>query len=366
MAAAVGRHSIVRKAYFMKFSRARIVVDARRTFGFTLTELLVVIAVIGVLNGLLLPAVQAARESARRMSCRNNLKQFGLSIANFESQQGHYPTSARLTAPNSSGNVNPWSAQAQVLPFLEQAALHSHIDFNQDYEQAVNIDIGGGMVAQLGAARIPTYLCPSERRDEARIENGTPTHYPLNYAVNVGEWLVFEPRTQLGGSGAFTVFRPTRAADFSDGLSNTLGAAEVKAWQPHYRNAALANDPGIPPSDQISTLGGQFKSESGHTEWIDGRCNQTGFTAAYPPNTPVLCQVNGTTYDIDWTNQQEGKSTTVPTLAAITARSYHVGGVNAMMMDGSVHWFADVVDPSVWKALSTRNGGESTRIEAAN
>jgi len=316
-----------------------------------------------MLIGLLLPAVQAARESARRSVCRNNLKQFGLAIANFESHQGHYPASARFTAPDASGNINPWSAQAQVLPFLEQEGLHSHVNFDQSYEQAANIPIGGGTVARLGAARIPTYVCPSEPRDQVRIENGAPSHYPLNYGVNVGVWLVFDPSSQRGGNGAFGVLRPTRAAEILDGLSNTLGAAEVKAWQPYYRNAGLTSDPGIPPADGIGALGGQFKSDTGHTEWIDGRCHQTGFTTAYSPNTPVLCSVNGATYDVDWTNQQEGKSTTAPTLAAVTARSYHVGGVHVMMMEGSVRWISDSIDPGLWRALSTRSGGEPAQLE---
>jgi prepilin-type processing-associated H-X9-DG protein len=245
-----------------------------------------------------------------------------------------------------------------VLPFLEQVGLHSRIDFDEGYDQAVDIHIGGGIVTQLGAARIPSYLCPTEPRDQVRVENGAFAHYPLNYAVNVGVWRVFEPDSQRSGEGAFTVRRPTQVADIHDGLSNTLGAAEVKAWQPYYRNAALASDPGIPSPGAICALGGQFKSETGHTEWIDGRCHQTGFTTACTPNTPVLCEISGKTYDVDWTNQQEGTSTTVPTLAAITARSYHAGGINAMMMDGSVHWISNSIDLGVWRSLSTRNGGE--------
>ena len=331
---------------------------AKRRPAFTLIELLVVIAIIGLMIGLLLPAVQQAREAARRTSCRNNLRQLGLAVAQFELYFKHYPPSARLTAPDVNGNLNPWSAQAQVLPYLEQAGLHSRIDFTRGYEEAVNIEIGGEVVGRLGAARIPVYLCPNEQRDQVRIENGIPANYPLSYGVNGGVWLVWDPRTQRGGSGAFTPFRPTTPADLSDGLSNTLGLAEIKAWQPHYRNAALAADPGIPPPDALCALGGQFKPETGHTEWIDGRAHQTGFTAAYTPNTKVPCEVAGKKYDVDWTNQQEGKSTTVSTFAAVTARSYHAGGVHATRMDGSVHWVADHVEPAVWRALSTRAGGE--------
>ncbi len=319
--------------------------------GFSLVELLVVITIIGILIGLLLPAVQAARESARRMACRNNLKQLALAVANFESQQRQYPPSGLPTVPDGSGSINPWSAQAMVLPFLEQSGLYTAIDFKQSYEIATN--------AWLRAIRVPTYVCPSEVRDQARLSSsGVPEHYPLNYAVNLGAWFVYNPQTQQGGSGSFCFGGRTTAADIRDGLSSTLLAAEVKAWQPYYRNAALSSDPGMPSPSAVCSLGGQFKLDSGHTEWVDGRVHQNGFTAAFPPNTQVLCQVNGASYDVDWTNQQEGKSNSIPTFAAVTSRSYHSGGIHAARMDGSVHWVSDSIDGNVWRALATRAGNE--------
>jgi type II secretory pathway pseudopilin PulG len=323
-----------------------------------LVELLVVMAIIGLLVGLLLPAVQAARESARRASCANNLRQIGLALHNFESQARQFPAAARFPRPDTSGNLDPWSAQAQLLPFLEQVNLSSRIDFDQSYELATNLVIGGGTVAKLSAARVPTYLCPDELRDQVRLESGVPTHYPLNYAVNQGVWFVYDPRTRAAGAGAFCTGQALAPADFRDGLSQTLALAEVKGWQPYLRNAALASDPGLPAPDQLCGLAGQFKSESGHTEWVDGRVHQVGFTAAYPPNTKVPCTLGGVAYGIDWTNQQEGKSPTVPTWAAVTSRSYHPSGVNGAMMDGAVRWFAETIDPAVWRALATRAGGE--------
>lgn len=337
-------------------------IHMRRRRGFTLIELLVVIAIIGLLIGILLPAVQATREAARRTSCLNNLRQIGVALANFETQQRHFPTSTLFTAPTSGGEIDPWSAQAQLLPFLEQAGLNSQIDFGQSYELALNIDLGGGVVKSLGAARIPSYVCPSELRDLAQWEGGIAATYPVNYGVNLGVWFVFDPVSQKGGNGAFTVLRPTRASDIVDGLSNTLAVAEVRAWQPYYRNAALASDPGIPPASGLDALGGEFKTEAGHAEWVDGRSHQTGFTTAYAPNTRVPSQVSGVTYDVDWTNQQEGKSATVSTFAAITARSYHPQGVNVMMLDGSAHWVSDSIDLAVWRGLSTRNGAENVQI----
>ena len=328
---------------------------------FTLVELLVVMAILGVLVALLLPAVQSAREAARRAHCTNNLRQIGLALHNFESQMRQFPPGGRPALPDASGQISYWSVQAQILPFLEQANLGSHIDFTQSYDLATNINLGGGVVAKLSAARVPTYLCPDEIRDEVRYENGVPAHYPINYAVNRGVWLVHDPRTLGIGDGAFGMERPLGPADFRDGLSQTVALAEVRAWQPHFRNAGLAADPGLPgDSTGLCGLGGQFKSDSGHTEWVDARVHQTGFTATFGPNTKALCTISGSVRDVDWTNQQEGKSATTPTWAAVTARSYHPAGINIALMDGSVRWVADTIELGVWRAMITRAGGEPT------
>ena len=113
----------------------------------------------------------------------------------------------------------------------------------------------------------------------------------------------------------------------------------------------------LSPSD-ICSLGGVFKPDSGHTEWVDGRSHQTGVTTVFGPNTEVLCNVGGVEYDVDWTNQQEGLSATVATYAAVTARSHHPGVVNALLMDGSVRAFSETIDRQLWQELSTRNGNE--------
>lgn len=326
---------------------------------FSLIELLVVMVIIAMLIALLVPGINRAREAGRRASCQNNLKQMGLAIANHEAQQRKYPTSWKVTLPDAAGNIAGWSAQAQILPHLEQGGLFSKIDFSVGYNNAVPITTADGVATRLSAMRIPTYLCPSERRDEAKITSGLPSDYPANYAVNLGTWFVYDPTTGTGGNGAFYPKGQLTAAHFRDGLSQTLCAAEVKAWQPVYRNAGRGLGETIltSPSD-VCGFGGTFSSTSGHTEWIDGRANQTGFTTTFRPNTLVACSDSGATYDVDLTNQQEGKSTSIPTYAAITARSYHDGGVNALLMDGSVRMFANDIDLNVWRAYSTRAGEE--------
>jgi prepilin-type processing-associated H-X9-DG protein len=188
-----------------------------------------------------------------------------------------------------------------------------------------------------------------------------PEHYPLNYAANAGIWFVYDPATGIGGPGAFQPDREFAPAAFLDGLSNTVAMAEVKAYNPYFRNAALT-DPPLPQPSDVCGLGGEFKSNSGHTEWVDGRTHQTAVTASYTPNTEVLCNQGGTLYDVDWTNQQEGKSPTVKTYAAVTSRSYHPNGVQVVMMDGSVHFVPDEVQLLVWRALFTRDGGEAAQL----
>jgi prepilin-type N-terminal cleavage/methylation domain-containing protein len=333
-----------------------------RNKAFTLVELLVVIAIIGILIAMLLPAVQQVREAARRVTCGNNLRQLALATLNYESAHMKFPASWLPAGDPATGSVDGWSAQAQILPFLEQANLHSEIDFNISYNATPKINLGGNLV-DLASARVETYLCPSEINDQVRVDSSTgePIHYPLNYVVNLGEWFVFDPTTRETGAGSISVMRKQRIGSITDGTSNTLMFGEVKAYTPYFRNAAMAGDVTI-PSDAMAVagMGGDFKTSSGHTEWVDGRAHQTGMTSVFTPNTFVPYDDGSRIYDVDWTNQQEGKSLTARTYAAVTARSFHPGGVNTVRVDGSVHFVNDSISLDSWRALSTRNGGEVT------
>lgn len=162
------------------------------------------------------------------------------------------------------------------------------------------------------------------------------------------------------GSGVFVVNQAMRLASLTDGTTNTLGMSEVKAFTPYLRdggNPATAAWVPSQPGD-IALFGGEFKSDSGHTEWVDARTHQTGFTTTFSPNQIVPYQSNGITYDIDFNSMREGRSTTLPTYAVVTSRSYHSGGVNSLLMDGSVRFVAQTIERNVWRALGTRDSGE--------
>ena len=199
--------------------------------GFTLVELLVVMIIISMLIGLLIPAVQKAREAARRASCGNNLKQIQIAVTAYEAAHKVYPSSWKSTpAVVGSDNINGWSAQAILLPYIEQSTLYDKVDFQLDYTLAPNIVTADGAVTQLSAMRIPTYLCPSESKDEVRFSGGVPKHYPLNYAANLGVWFVFDPDTKRGGKGAFYPDSKLKAGDFKDW--------DVASW--HLVHASVA------------------------------------------------------------------------------------------------------------------------------
>ncbi len=333
----------------------------RPLHGFTLIELLVVIAIIGILISLLLPAVQAAREAARRTSCHNNLKQLGLAVNNFQASIGIFPPSFVMGDVIATNNGS-WSIHGRLLPYLEQGNAFSAVRLDEGWDSAANKASG------VPTMRIPAIICPSEINDTVRLDSsGNPNVYPQNYGFNFGTWLVYDPQTQQGGDGSFFVNSRLTPGQFRDGLSKTLCAAEVKAFTPYFRNTA---DPGptLPSSPAVLAgfaAGAQFKlgpttnDNTGHTEWPDGRVHHSGITTVFTPNTEVRYDhTDGQLYDIDYNSLQEGKSATQPTYAAVTARSYHPGVVNAVMMDGSARSVSDNIELQVWRAMSTRDGGE--------
>ncbi len=321
---------------------------------FTLVEVLVVIAVVGTLIALLIPAVQQAREAARRLQCQNNLRQIGLAVHNYQAASSVFPPSFCIRPGTTLGRNNgSWSIHGRLLPYLEQ---------ENAYRQ-VRLDIAWD--AQLGTGvptlHVPIYVCPSELNDTARVDaSGNPYTHPQNYGFNFGTWLVYDP-SRIGPAG------------LKDGASYTLGATEVKAFTSYFRNTA---DPGpaapTSPGDLAPlALGADFKlgprmnQNTGHTEWCDGRVHHSGVTTVFTPNASVgYVHRDGHTYDVDYNSQQEGRSATQPTYAAVTARSYHPRSVNALLMDGSAKPIGDGIALEVWRALGTRQGREHVPEDA--
>jgi prepilin-type N-terminal cleavage/methylation domain-containing protein len=328
---------------------------------FTIVELLVVISIIGMLIALVLPAVEASREAARRTACTNNLRQLALATTTFQSGFGVFPPSRTwdMAVGDTGGD---WSVQTRVLPYLEEGNIYRYINFSQSASSVLGPD-GNPLQTQ----RIPTLICPSETHDTMYLTKANIlASYPLDYAANLGTWLVYNPVNNAGGSGSFFPNAKLSPAQFTDGLSNTLMFAEVKAFTPYLSGAGIATMPPIPTNPAtISTFGGTpdmgpaLSENSGHVNWGDGTAAQTGFTATFQPNRSVPYTYDGMQYDVDFTNMLEGTSSTIPTFACITPRSDHHNCVNVAYMDGSIHSITSSVNIKVWQALATRSGGES-------
>jgi prepilin-type N-terminal cleavage/methylation domain-containing protein/prepilin-type processing-associated H-X9-DG protein len=336
--------------------------------GFTLIELLVVIAIIALLIALLLPAVQSAREAARRIQCTNNLKQVGLAFFNYESSNGVLPPSM---CSSGTGNtvtwINGWSALARILPFSEQGNLFNAANmflWKEDPQSSTAI-----------SQNISFFLCPSEVRPQVSTHD-----YGLSgvnsYGINQGDWFVWGGFNGPQNRNAFGMNRARRLAEFADGLSQTLLAAEVKTYQPASNcqthplpsvtdpnniPSPFANPYTVAPEYDNGTCITQNQFEF-HTEWSDGNAHAGGFTTAWPPNKVILgrSMYLGMDLDLNGMNEELGG----PTFAAVNSRSWHPGGVNVLLGDGSVRFIKSSVDGMVWRGLGTVAGSEVISADA--
>ncbi len=334
--------------------------------GFTLIELLVVIAIIGILISLLLPAVQAAREAARRIQCTNNLKQIGLALHNYHGTHNALPIGCIVTR-DSAGNplFGGWGPLARILPYIEGQNQYNACNFSLKNETPENITAMGLVTA--------TFLCPSDPSTGKVFVDDGVNRANTNYGMNRGDWYVWgglvskqAPRAPFRTNESFPF------SSFTDGLSSTMVVAEVKCGFPYLRNCsglvyAPLNSTPIPGTDASAAMIAQYtscsggiaeiKPEAGHAEWEDGNVNQSGFTTAWTPNKKTPGQFGGISYpDVDLIaiREEEGG----PTFAAVTSRSFHPGGVNVLLGDGSVRFLKDTINGSVWRALGSPGGGE--------
>lgn len=304
--------------------------SARRAF--TLVELLVVIAIIGILIALLLPAVQAAREAARRTQCTNNLKQLGIAMQNYHDIYRTLPVGAYSCC---------WGTwKVALLPYIEQLALRQKYDDNNKYGVPVdNARYGHAVNLPVTTTRIPAYQCPSDTPNPntfiARITSD-------NYAVNYGNTGVGQQSNLNGvifGGAPFRDYgsKTTPAVSFKfrdirDGLSNTLMVAEV--------------------------LQGIGRDLRGFSWWGDA----SGFETYLSPNSS-LPDVIYTTYYCNNQPQQNLPCIGTPTASQpsmFASRSRHPAGVQVAMCDGSARFIPDSIALYLWQVLSTTHGGEKS------
>lgn len=332
--------------------------DRSRMRGFTLIELLVVIAIIAVLIALLLPAVQSAREAARRMHCVNNLKQIGLGLANYESSNGCLPMSSILKYRNVTDKdpyfKSYWSVVGRIAAYFEQGSLYNGINFSFKSSEPPNDTAANTSISIL--------LCPSDPLIDPGANGGQKA--VMCYGATMGDWFVWFK----GGPSSrapFGVNDCRRYSQFVDGLSNTMVFAECQIE--HYQFRSCSNSAFTPsqspttaemPALIISLAPTCNMSRSGnksHTSWANGNLFNSGMTTALTPNAKVVVPGFGPyNWDLDTTDESDGG----PIYAALTADSYHPGGVNILLGDGSVRFAKNSIDGMSWRALSTIAGGE--------
>jgi prepilin-type N-terminal cleavage/methylation domain-containing protein/prepilin-type processing-associated H-X9-DG protein len=286
-----------------------------RRLGFTLVELLVVIAIIGVLVALLLPAVQSARESARRMSCQNNIRQIAIAVHNYHDVQKSLPPASTNSALSGS------SGFAAILPFIEQASLYSQYDFAKGNSDPANL--------QAVSQRIKTYICPScfFARKVPSGDCDANSRAPGTYAFSVGTGDPYgvSGSTGLQTNGAIMTAgsQLTNFATITDGTSNTFLAGEAH-WG--FRDYTFTS----------GNCTGQVRG--GFSYWSSPYPLATAFSTKGTFNPQSM---NG------------------DSLRLYNFRSSHVNGVNMTMVDGSVQFITTNIDHATLDALATRDGGET-------
>jgi len=348
--------------------------SSSRPRGFTLIELLVVIAIIAVLIALLLPAVQAAREAGRRSQCINNLKQIGLALHNYHQTHDVFPMAGTTAAwaPNgSTDNWSNWSAQALMLPYLEQTAVYNSINFNIT---AVRGDNNLQLMNTTGLrSKIASFLCPSDGNSGTSNIN--------NYLNSKGT-----TTSQLPGTttGMFAYNNSYGLRGVADGSSNTIAFGESLVGDPinspkkRANSTVNATDPGgasvTDPSTTTTgmqsvvaglqacttkfvsnTLNGADQKNNKGQYWGWGTDSMAGFNTIVPPNS--------TTYP--WGSCRFGCGGCGPDSSNfINAQSSHSGGCNFLFADGSVKFIKDSIAMATYWAIGTRSNGEVVSADA--
>lgn len=318
--------------------------------GFTIVELVVVIAMIGLLVGLLLPAVQSAREAARRAACTNNLRQLSLALHQYQSMAGVFPpycitSILPYAAPSGAVFLSKASVQTVLLPHLEQAPLYSSINFSVPF---FNTPVSPGFPENVTVSQVvlDVFLCPSD------FLTPQQNYGPVNFRANAG--LCGACAVENGRDSGLFTSRGASPAHITDGLSNTLGFAEklvgtrpnavfdpLRDWvymlDIPQDGRVLSPDDWIHRCEHPPAIDRDLDSSG--SSWLIGDNPATLFYVAAPPNSPLS----------DCATHISG---------VLSARSMHPGGVNVSMADGSVRFIREGIAVGVWRALGTRAGGE--------
>jgi prepilin-type N-terminal cleavage/methylation domain-containing protein/prepilin-type processing-associated H-X9-DG protein len=372
---------------------------------FTLIELLVVIAIIAVLIALLLPAVQSAREAARRIQCTNNLKQIGLGLFNYESGNSCFPPSGESTNFNT---ANPpttfavtqfvdggWNAMARILPYMEGNTSFNALNFNVDYNEATGMNFTGASTV------VASFLCPSSTRQPDGGNDGIDPSDPITSTFQRGYgYNDYGPTcyTDIRPPGAAVIDTNTYAAtpnrdqgyrangllkqgkttvgEITDGTSNTIAFGEDAGRDPRYISpysegyyngtilrVAGTTAPGLGPADGMPAARRYWRwAEPDASYGVSGQPNNKfrpdnqGTDWPTPPGTsnssPTIGKFNsGTTAGNNAGNNDE-------------IASFHAGGANCLFGDGSVHFIRDTIDLGTLRALVTLNGSEVISSDA--
>ena len=330
--------------------------------GFTLVELLVVVAIIGTLIGLLLPAVQSAREAGRRMNCGNNLRQIALAAANHESARGRYPIGSESRQwderPEFPHQFFRWSVLAHLSPYYEEEALLRSLDLTVPLYTGLTPDSIARQNKPIVRLQVPLFLCPSDV--QSRVSD---TFGPTNYAGCTGSGI--GGGTPFEVDGIYGINSRTTPAAIRDGLSKTLMFSEsiLGSGPVATRSAAgLAPDTGygfvfVTPLTEAACSRPfyyNFTDLRGFS-WANGEYRTTLYNHARQPNADTFDCLAALMTTADPARMYAGYGWR-------TARSRHPGGVNAAAADGSVHFISDNIDAGVWQGLATRSGGEPVAV----
>jgi prepilin-type N-terminal cleavage/methylation domain-containing protein/prepilin-type processing-associated H-X9-DG protein len=336
--------------------------ERRRTVtarsGFTLIEMLVVVSIIGLLAALLMPAVQASREAARRAQCENNLKQIGLALHNYESANTSFPLNWRNPRVDPARGfpfvigARPYSALTRLLPYLDQQPLYASINYSvETFPAKSDSDFPFPQNLTAYGTSLAVFLCPSDGAT-------TPTSHGCNYRGNygVGPMPATARETYDSGNGFFSFPGVLGSQSFPDGLSHTVAYSERLRGTGPGGGLSPARDFGyimvlpqcitrdadtaLDCCRLASTIGFPAYRMAGFT-WFYGDFECAAYNHAQEPNGRIPDAI-----------------TAGPWCGIATARSLHPGGVNSLMADGSVRFVKESISRKVWRGLGTRNGDE--------